>query len=171
MKRILLGIAMLVFFSNFCSAQAGNNAIGIGAEATFLASNGYSSLYNPGFGGDIKGMYGINPGQLTLTVGYNSFSSKSGSIAAGQTLSLLPIQAGYHYTFSQGFYLEPQLGMGILKTKFDGGSFSQTNFAGALNVGYTVNGFDFSVRYYTEGDVISAFAIRVGYNFSLSGSK
>ena len=171
MKKYFLGIIAFFLFTGYCSAQAGNNSVGIGAEVNFLASNGYSSFYNPGVGGNIKGMYGINPGQITLTAGYSSFSSKSGTVAAGQTLSLLPIQAGYRYTFSQGLYLEPQLGVGILRTKYDGGSFSQTNFAGSLNVGYTVDGFDFSVRYYTEGDVVSAFAIRVGYNFSLGGGS
>jgi len=172
MKKILLSVFAIVVLINYCSAQTGNNQLGIGVEANFLASNGYSSIYNAGFGGNLKGLYGVGTaGQLTLTGGYSTFSGKSGSQFGNQTLSLIPILAGYRYNLSSGLYGEAQAGLGILTTKVTGFSFSQTNFGGAINVGYVTHGLDLSVRYYTEGDVMSLFAVRVAYNFSLSGKK
>jgi hypothetical protein len=170
MKKILLSLLVVVFVSTCCFAQKGNNQISVGAEVNFLASNGYSSIYNPGIGGNLKGMYGIgDASQLTITGAYSSFSGKSSSAFGDQTLSLLPILAGYRYNLKNGFYGEGQAGLAILTTKVTGFSFSQTNFAAAINIGYVTHGFDLSARYYTEGDVISTFAVRLAYNFSLSG--
>ncbi|MBS1504535.1 MAG: hypothetical protein JST32_20915 [Bacteroidetes bacterium] len=84
-----------------------------------------------------------------------------------QTLTLLPILAGYRYNLNGGLYFEGQAGAAVLTTKASGFSFSQTNFAGAINVGYVVHGVDISARYYTEGDVVSTFAVRLAYNFKL----
>jgi hypothetical protein len=169
MKTILIALGVFLGTTIYYYGQTGNNQIGVGAEGDFLMGS-YSSAYNVGFGGNLKGLFGVGQsGQISLTAGYSSFSSKSGTIFAGQTLSLVPILAGYRYNTSNGFYGEPQIGVGILTTKVPGASYSQTNFAGSLNVGYVTNGFDVSLRYYTEGDVISMFAIRLGYNFSLKG--
>lgn len=111
MKKILLSIVSFVLLVNCCFAQKGNNQIGIGAEAD-IPLGSYSG-YNMGFGGNVKGLYGIGAvAQLTLTAGYSSFSSKSGSIYQGQTLSLLPILAGYRYNLVSGLYGEAQTGFG-----------------------------------------------------------
>jgi len=170
MKKIPLLLTFIIFVFNYCSAQKGNNQISVGAEVNFLASNGYSSIYNPGIGGGIKGLYGISSAsQLTLGGTYSSFGGKSSSAYGDQTLSLLPVLAGYRYNLKAGLYLEGQAGLAVLTTKATGFSYSQTNFAAALNVGYATHGFDLSARYYTEGDVISAFAVRLAYNFSLPG--
>jgi hypothetical protein len=170
MKKILSLSTFIIFVCNCCFAQKGNNQISLGAEVNFLASNGYSSIYNSGIGGGLKGLYGIgNASQLTFGAAYSSFSGKSSSAYGDQTLSLLPFLAGYRYNLKGGLYLEGQAGLAILTTKADGFSFSQTNFAAALNVGYAIHGFDISARYYTEGDVISAFAVRLAYNFNLPG--
>jgi len=156
--------------AGFCYAQTGNNAISIGAEADFPL--GSYTGYNIGFGGNVKGLYGLGAsGQLTLTAGYSSFSGKSGSLYNGQTLSLLPILAGYRYNLASGLYGEGQVGLATLTTRIPGFSFSQTNFAAAANVGYVFNNFDVSVRYYTEGDVMSMFAVRLAYNIALGGKK
>lgn len=165
-KNLLTAIAVLL--AHFCFAQSGKIAIGIGAEFDPLANQSYSSIYKAGFGGNLKGLYGVGSrGQITLTAGYLSFGGKSGVQYGDQTLSLIPVLAGYRYNFEGGLYGELQAGMGSLTTKASGFSFNQTNFAAALNIGYVYNNFDFSARYYTEGDVISMFALRIGYNFSI----
>ncbi|MGZ3751035.1 MAG: hypothetical protein ACXVA2_09440 [Mucilaginibacter sp.] len=170
MKKILLILAFIIFAFNCCFAQKGNNQISIGAEVNFLASNGYSTIYNPGIGGNLKGLYGIgSASQLTISGAFSSFSGKSSSTYGDQTLTLLPVLAGYRYNLTNGLYGEGQAGLAILTTKATGFSFSQTNFAAAINVGYVIHGFDISARYYTEGDVVSTFAVRLAYNFSLSG--
>jgi hypothetical protein len=169
MKRNLLSLALMIFVVNYCFAQKGNNQISLGAEVNFLASNGYSSIYHPGFGGGVKGLYGIgDAGQLSLSATYSAFGGKSSSPYGDQTLTLLPILAGYRYNLKGGLYFEGQVGLAILTTKASGFSFSQTNFAAAANIGYTIHGFDISARYYTEGDVVSSFAVRLAYNFNLS---
>ena len=171
MKTYLSIAVLLLTGISFCNAQTGNNQLSVGAEVNFLLSNGYSSIYNPGFGGNLKGMYGIGKaGQLTLASGYVSYSGKSGSEFGDQRLSLIPILAGYRYNLKSGFYAEGQAGLGILGTNFSGGSFSQTDPAVAANAGYTYKGLDLSLRFYSEGDVISILAIRVAYNISF-GSK
>ena len=168
MKKALLSFALVAFCLTCCFAQKGVNQISIGAEVNFPASNGYSSIYNTGIGGGLKGMYGVgDASQLTLGAAFSSFSGKSSSAYGDQTLTLLPILAGYRYNVKGGLYFEGQAGAGILTTKASGFSFSQTDFAGAINVGYVIHGFDISARYYTEGDVISTFAIRLAYNINL----
>jgi hypothetical protein len=166
MKKILFSIMAVFLSAGFCYAQKGNNQVAIGVEAD-LPLGSYSG-YNVGFGGNLKGLYGLgSASQLTLTAGYSSFSAKSGGIYNGQTLTLLPILAGYRYNLASGLYGEGQVGLATLTTKIPGFSFSQTNFAAAINVGYVIKGFDVSVRYYTEGDVMSMFALRLAYNISL----
>jgi hypothetical protein len=159
--------------SNQQLEQSGNNQISIGAETDFTLTNGYSDIYHPGLGGNIKGLYGIGtaPQQLMLTADYVTFSGKSSSTYGNQRLSLIPIQAGYRYNLSSGFYGELQAGVGMLGTHADSVTFTQTNFAAAADIGYDYKGLDLSVRYYTEGDVISIFAIRLAYNISLGRNK
>jgi len=172
MKKFLFILLACTMSAAASYAQKGNNQVSIGAETNLFLSNGYSNIYNPGIGGNLKGLYGIgDASQLTLTVAYNAFSGKSSSQYGDQKLSLLPILAGYRYNLASGFYGEGQAGLATLTTKVTGFSFSQTNFAAAINVGYTISGFDLSIRYYTEGDVVSTFAARVAYNISLGGKK
>jgi len=168
MKKNLLFVVAFILSASFCYGQTGNNQVSVGAETNFFLSNGFSDIYNPGIGGNVKGLYGIgDASQLTLTSGYTWYGGKSSSQFGDQTLSLIPILAGYRYNLKSAFYGEGQAGLGILTTKIPGFSFSQTNFAAAINVGYVYKGFDVSVRYYTEGDVVSLAAIRLAYNFSL----
>jgi hypothetical protein len=172
MKKSLFTLLAFILSAAVCYAQKGNNQVSVGIETNLPLSNGYSDIYHPGIGGNLKGLYGLgDAGQLTLTAGYNSFSGKSSSEFGDQTLSLIPIMAGYRYNLKSGLYGEGQAGVGILTTKVTGFSFSQTDFAAAINVGYTIKGFDASIRYYTEGDVFSSFAVRLAYNFSLGGKK
>jgi hypothetical protein len=167
MKRILFLMAAFILTAGYCSAQTGNNQISVGAEGDFFISN-LNSAYGVGFGGNVKGMFGVGTaGQVTLTAGYSSFGGKSGTVFSNQTFSMIPILAGYRQNFKGGLYLEPQAGVTINTTHFNGGTFSETEFGAGLNVGYATNGFDVSARYFSEGDVFGMFAVRVAYNFSL----
>src|ERR1700710_3126565 len=101
MKKILLSLALVISACSYCSAQTGTIQLAIGAEVNFLASNGYSTIYNPGIGGNLKGLYGLgSSSQLTLTAAYSSFSGKSSSAYGDQMLSLLPVLAGYRYNLA-----------------------------------------------------------------------
>jgi hypothetical protein len=171
MRRLLLFAALILAVSMTTFAQQGNNQVGIGAELN-VPLGSFGDAYKTGFGGTIKGLYGIGKaGQLTFTTGYSAFKGKSetsfGYSYEGQTFSMVPLLAGYRHHFT-GFYLEPQLGVTINGTKASGIKVeSMTKFAAALNVGYEIKGLDLSLRYHTEGDVLSLFAARVGYNLNL----
>ena len=171
MRRFFLFAAFTLAITMTTFAQAGNNQVGIGAELN-VPLGSFGDAYKTGFGGTIKGLYGIGKaGQGTLTLGYSSFKGKSetsfGYSYEGQTFSMVPILAGYRHHFT-GFYLEPQLGVTINGTKASGIKVeSMTKFAAALNAGYEIKGLDLSLRYHTEGDVLSLFAARIAYNINL----
>ncbi len=171
MKRIVLSITAIIMFSGCCFAQAGNNQVAVGGSADFLLGPGYRAAYNVGFGGNVKGLYGVgDEGQATFTVAYSSFSGKSGTgffDYSKQTLSLLPILVGYRYNLPNHFYAEGQVGVGLLDQHAPTYSNNQTNPAAALSAGVIMDGFDLGVRFYTEGNVMNQFAIRLAYNFSL----
>jgi len=169
MKKIVLSITAIIMFSACCFAQAGNNQVAVGASADFLLGPGYRAAYNIGFGGNVKGLYGVgDEGQATFTVAYSSFSGKSGTIYySNQSLSLLPILVGYRYNLPNHFYGEGQVGIGFLDQHASTYSNNQTNPAAAISAGVIMDGFDLGARFYTEGSVMNQFAIRLAYNFSL----
>jgi hypothetical protein len=169
MKRIVLFIAAMIVFSGYCFAQSGNNQVSVGGSADFLLGPGYRAAYNVGFGGGIKGLYGLGEmAQVTLSVAYSSFGGKSGTLYyTNQTLSLLPILAGYRYYLPNHFYAEGQAGIGFLTQQSPSYTYTQTNPAAGLSAGVIMDGFDLSARFYTEGSVMNQFAIRLAYNFSL----
>jgi hypothetical protein len=178
MKKILL-VMVVTTFSLLSHAQSGNNQIGIAFEAG-LPTSTFGDGFKTGFGGSVKGMFGIGTaGQVTLTSGYTSFKAK-GDMGSGVdvTASIIPILVGYRHNLS-GFYVEPQVGMGIYGSKISGtgsfdGSSSTSAFTWAAGIGYVVSGFDLGVRYQSaskDGETTSLVGLHVGYNFSLSGSK
>lgn len=175
MKRTFTFLVLGFFLVTFSHAQTGNNQIGIGAEFN-VPLGSFGDAYKTGFGGTIKGLYGVGKsGQLTLTTGYSAFKGKSetnlGYSYAGQTFTIVPILAGYRHHFT-GLYAEPQIGVTVNGTKASGMHVeTMTKFAFAVNVGYEINGLDLSLRYHTEGDVLSLFAARIGYNFGLGAKK
>ena len=174
MKKVLLTITVVILLSGYGFAQAGNNAIAVGVSADFLLGPSYSAAYNIGFGGNVKGLYGIgDAGQATFTVAYSSFGGKSGTVFySNQTLSLLPFLAGYRYNLPCDFYGEGQVGLGILTEHSPSFSaYAQTDPAAAVTVGYHKMGWDIGARFYTEGDVMNQFSIRLAYGFPVKIKK
>lgn len=173
MKKILFTIVTFTLLAGYASAQKGNNQLSVGVQGEFFLGD-FANYYNAGIGGSVKGLYGVgSSGQLSLSTGYTTFTGKG--LANGQTFSIIPTLLGYRFNCKSGFYLEPQAGVTFNTTHFGNGTYSgtdsMTEFGGALNVGYTVSGFDFSVHYLSEGDVFSLMGVKVAYNFSLGGKK
>jgi hypothetical protein len=86
---------------------------------------------------------------------------------------------GYRHNFN-GFFVEPQIGYAIYPYKEnsqDNGFSTETGsaFTWAAGFGYVFNNkMEVSARYQTggsEGVNVGMFGLRLGYNFSLSGSK
>ena len=176
MKKLLL--AVMLFIISFAGySQKGNNQIGVGADIG-IPTGDLGTLANVGFGGYLKGLYGVgNAGQVTFTTGYSSFKVKDEfRVAAGVdklNYRIFPLLLGYRHNLN-GFYIEPQLGYSVHSAKATLGSVSATESDGAFTWGGGIgaavkSGFDFGVRYLSatkEGDAISWVSIHIGYNFS-----
>ncbi len=128
-----------------------------------------------GFGGSLKGLFGITPaGSITLQPGatFHSIKGSGGDASA----YIVPILAGYQHSFD-GFYVEPQVGIGIYgsSVKVNGVkvSASESAFTYAVGVGYLINNMvDIGARYQAgskDGSTTSLVGIHIGYNFSLGG--
>jgi len=179
MKKLVLVLTVLsaAFVS---SAQTGKNEIGVGADLG-LPTGDFKKAYKLGFGGYVKGLYGIgSAGQITLTTGYTTYSAKSEVLDAMEVdkmkVGIIPILAGYRHNFD-GFYAEPAIGYGILRNKFKSEQFdidlseSTGAFTWSLGAGYVVNKFDIGLRYQSsskDGSTFGLFGLRIGYNFSLA---
>ena len=177
MKKVFLTMAAVVALASASFAQKGNNQIGIGAEVG-IPTGDFGEAMKAGFGGAVKGLYGIGTaGQITGTIGYTSFKMKGSSEDAKMSIGILPILAGYRHNFS-GFYVEPQVGYSIVRAKVDmlgqSESDSEGAFAWAAGAGYQISGLDLGVRYQAstkDGGSMGFFGFRVAKNFSLGGSR
>jgi hypothetical protein len=178
MKKVFLAICIATV-SSISYGQKGNNQIGVGADVGFPISD-FGDRAQVGFGGYVKGLFGIGEaGQITLTSGYTTYSAKTivktGLGADKVSYSIIPVLAGYRHNFD-GFYAEPQVGYGSYGSKVKGGIFDGSSSGGAftwaVGFGFAKNGFDIGARYqsgHDDGTTIAVAAVRVGYNFSLSG--
>lgn len=173
---LLIGISLLSY-AGF--AQKGNNQINVGAELAFPTGDN-SDFTKAGFGGTVKGLYGIGTaGQISLTTGFISFSAKNeikellGADKVSSTV--IPILAGYRHHFN-GFFVEPQVGYGIYGAKIKGGDFATSDSEGAFTwaagAGYVYKNAEISARYQgmsKDGESSGIVGIRLAYNFSLGG--
>ncbi len=159
MRKNFLSLAILFFISYGVNAQKGNNQISIGPEVD-LPVGTFADAYKVGFGGTIKGLYGIGSGgQITLTTGYIAFNGKSG-LYADQKFNIIPILAGYRQNF-KSLYVEPQLGAASYKTKVTGFSESETRFTYGVGVGYS-GVVDLGLRFQAH-EGASLIALRAAY--------
>lgn len=152
--------------------------LSIGLETGLAVGNlrDYSSF---GVGGTAKYAYNFNESiAATFQTGYIDFISKNvvnpnpnngtGKINTSQ----IPLKVGVRYGIGR-FYMEPQLGMSILREKWvDGGvSNSSTAFTYAGNIGVlATRNFDLSVRYEgisKKSGSIGYLGLRLAYAFPL----
>lgn len=182
-KGILLSIVFL-FFSICAFAQKGNNQVSVGLDVGFPVGD-FGESSNVGFGGTVKGMYGVGTaGQMELTLGYLGFSYKNNNSIVKASNNLFPILVGYRHFFDN-IYVEPQLGLTVISNKLKrsgvdvggeniGGEnylISTAAFGWAIGVGYLFDNFDFSIRYQSaskNGGSLGFFGLRVGYNFDIN---
>jgi len=175
MKKLLL-LTVIALFTLLTHAQKGHNQIGVAFEVG-LPMGDFGDAAKTGFGGLVKGMYGIGEaGQITFTTGYSSFKWKNlGSEESGNSW-IMPFLMGYRHNFS-GFYAEPELGYGLVGSKYNVTGMSSSASAGAFawgaGIGFAKNGFDAGVRYQglTKDGTVSVIGLHLGYNFTLGGTK
>jgi outer membrane protein with beta-barrel domain len=111
---------------------------------------------------------------MTFTTGYSTFKWKNlGSEESGNSW-IMPFMLGYRQNFS-GFYAEPELGYGLVGSKYNtsgiSASASASAFAWGAGIGYARNGFDAGVRYQglSKDGTVSVIGLHLGYNFTLGG--
>ena len=177
MKKInMILLAVIVTASSF--AQKGNNAIGAGADLSFPMGV-FGNAFKTGMGVYAKGLFGVGKaGQITFTGGYSTFKEIGSGFGWSGKLSFVPLMIGYRHNFN-GFFVEPQFGFGNLTYKYteDGDFWNETEglVTWAASAGYVFNKHvELSGRYQRSNNATSngeLFGIRLGYNFSLSGSK
>ncbi|MDB5249460.1 MAG: hypothetical protein JWQ40_3854 [Segetibacter sp.] len=148
-------------------------SLNLGVEAG-LPVGDFGKGYKVGLGGSLKALFPVaTDAAITLSAGYMSFSGKETTLGGNTVyknpaLNMIPIKAGFQYSFPGGLYFEPQLGYTNFKVK-DGKS--NGAFTYAANLGYLINRkLDLSARYeaFSKNEATTSFAgLRLGYNFSL----
>jgi hypothetical protein len=173
MKKVLLSSVFLLLISIFANAQKGKNQINIGPEVDVPIGT-FSNAYKIGFGGTVKGLYGVgDEGQITFMTGFSTFKGKSGTTNgysyANQTYNIIPYLFGYRKNFKT-LYIEPQIGFASYKTKVTGYNFNETRLTYGLGVGYSVNALELGLRFQSHVGS-SLFALRAAYNLNLKKKK
>jgi hypothetical protein len=176
MYMVLLA-TILISVSSF--GQKGKNYLGGGLDLS-LPTGEFGNYYKTGIGGYVKAMLGVGEaGAVTFTTGYSSFKEAGDREDFSATQGIAPLLFGYRHHFN-GFFVEPQIGYAIFNYKensWENGFYSESGggFMWAAGVGYVFNNkVEVSARYQTggnEGSSAPIFGLRVGYNFSLSGTK
>lgn len=172
MRKVFFATVLVVASFIGANAQSGNNQVGIAADLG-IPTGDLGDAFKTGFGGQVRGLLGVGTaGQVTLTVGFATFKEKE-ETGFNMKFNALPFLAGYRHNFS-GLYVEPQVGYGSYKTKFDGGDVSESAFTWAAGIGFAKNGVDVGARYQSaskDGESLSLIGIHIGYNFTLGGAS
>ncbi len=161
-------IITLVFaFFAICSVFA-QGRFSVGPELALPMGN-FGDAFGLGIGGSARYEGTINDNlNWMATAGYISYAEKNSS---GVTASMIPIQGGIKYYFTEsfnGFYASGDLGFSIVgaKASFLGQSLStsETKFSLAPGIGYHLGSIDISARYQIISDA-SYLGFRVAYVF------
>jgi hypothetical protein len=168
-KSLFLVLALVTFASLPSFAQDGRFSAGLEIG---LPTGDFGDAVGVGIG--ITGRYesAINNNLTWMaTLGFVSFTEKDDS---GLKASIIPIQGGLKYYFNNsfdGFYAGAELGLNIVKVKYDGGPFndggsdSDTELGFAPQIGYHLANVDVSLRYQIVDD-LDYFGIRAAYVFN-----
>jgi hypothetical protein len=175
MKKQILIYILSVLCVYIVNGQKGNN------QVTLLIENTVPIYQNDqGFGGFIKGLYGIGKSaQLTFAAGLSGLHSKNPVETQKITTRLIPFLVGYKQNIKR-FFLEPQIGFGELSGKIsEHGDFAKPSVGAlfwALGAGYTIKRFLVGLRFESAHAVESTSAglwhnqnfhytsINIGYN-------
>ena len=164
-KSVLLLTAALVIFSVASSSAQGRFSIGANLA---LPQGDFSDFFGTGFGVDVRYEAPINDNLSWMgTAGFLSFGEKDDS---GAKVSIIPINAGLKYYFTEsfnGFYAGAELGFNIAKINYDSDAIdddSETKFGFAPQVGYHLANFDFALRYSIIDDA-DYVGLRAAYVF------
>src|SRR5687768_2453438 len=141
MKKIFVSMVAFLLATYCLYAQKGTNKLMLGADVG-IPTGDFGDGAKVGPGVMAKLLFGVSPaGQITATSGVTFYKLKEdlGIEDLKVTMYIIPILGGYRHNFS-GFYIEPQLGLGIFgaRAKYQGNSESDSDnaFAWAMGMGY-----------------------------------
>lgn len=171
MKKLVVMLALIAGSVSFAAAQG---RFSVGPEVA-IPMGDFGDAVGLGIGASVRYEAPINENLSWMgTVGFISFAKKSIDTGFGDvdlSASIIPIQAGIKYYFTEsfnGFYAGAEAGLNLLKAKtsFDGesDSESETKFGFAPQIGYHISMIDISARYQVIADA-DYFGIRVAYVF------
>jgi hypothetical protein len=178
MKKFCLMIAAILLVCVYTQAQKGVNKLTLAADVA-IPTGDFGELANVGAGVMGKFLFGVSPtGQITATTGITFHGGKEDLFDPDVkfTMRVIPVLGGYRHNFD-GFFIEPQLGIGIFgaTAKYMGNSESDSDngFAWAIGFGFTKNNFETGLRYqsFEKDGSLSLVGIHIGYNFSLGSKK
>jgi len=178
MKKIIIGLLAALLFYASCYAQKGSSYIGAGADFGIPTGESANNV-KAGMGFYVKALLGVgHSGQVSFTSGYSTAKAVAGIPLKTGTA---PFLVGYRANFN-GFFVEPQLGYAIINARFEGiedvapPEQAQGGLVmWAAGIGYVFNNkIEVGARYQSgsnNGGTWTSFGLRLGYNFSLNGSK
>ena len=179
MRKSFVVLLATILISAGAMAQKGKNYIGGGADLS-MPLGVFADDFNKGAGLYIKGLLGVGQsGAVTFTTGYTGLKEIADFDETTTKVGIVPLLVGYRHNFN-GFFVEPQLGYGLYPYKhnsWEDGFYTEDGgaFTWALGAGYMFNNkIEVSARYQSgtsTGTTIAIFGLRLGYNFSLDGTK
>jgi hypothetical protein len=165
MKKSLF-VACLVLTTIFANAQKRSSdnkvSFNVGGELA-LATGDFSSTHSFGIGATAQLNYNLEENiDLIANAGIIAFSGKKieGTNSKYKGIALIPILVGGKYYFSENFYGQAALGLGI----FNGSGSSVNKFSYSPGLGFKINDkLDALVKYTGYTKVGGSFGVRVGY--------
>lgn len=177
MKRLAFVLIGSLILSLSSLAQKGVNRLTLAADLA-IPTGDFGQIAKAGGGVMAKFLFGVTPnGQISATTGVTFHGGKLETFidpdpGVKLTMRVIPILGGYRHNFD-GFFIEPQVGVGIFgaTAKYQGNSESNSDngFAWAIGFGYSKNNFETGLRYqsFEKDGSLSLVGIHIGYNFSL----
>lgn len=172
-KKALLIIGLFVTLNvNAQKANTKSSSIAIGPTLAFPVTKQLSNDYNIGAGVTLKYTYATDETvAITASTGYIAFPSKVKTKVNGSFVSdaaFLPTKVGYRYTCKSGYYIEPQIGLAIMKDYAPGKFDNENGFIYSLTVGYKTGDLNINASYdgisYSNLNGIGFFGVNVSYN-------
>ena len=168
MIKLIHLLIVILCFGFLLNAQKGRNQVNLAIEASAPVFQNVG-----GFGGFIKGMYGVaRSAQLSLMLGVSGFKEENSMDQSTTNTRLIPVLAGYKQNFKK-FYIEPQAGYGELAGKITTDDFARPSvgaFFWAIGAGYDHRRISAGIRFQqANGSESTSAGIWQGKDFHYTG--
>jgi hypothetical protein len=179
MKKLSCCSALILFACSFALGQSksfGPGKLNVGIEGGDVIGT-YNDTYSTGLGFSVKYEVPVNKNLYgTLSLGYESVSTKSDSVAARgykSSYGFVPSKVGLKYCLKGHYFAEAQAGIVLpadqgINSPSAHETLTQTTFIYSIGIGYTMpRGIEVGLRFesWDEGAAFNQVALRVAYRF------